>query len=186
MLKKIIKNFSKLLVVSTLISVICVFIIALYFICYAYKTGLCTEYNNISDYYKALNDVRAEDGIVQFPKEIPQNAKEIVFFYFSGGFYHQRMFLEFKIDDKYITNELNNYKFLKAISAKDAEIWNNFYNVEQAKSEANIDTQKYDYYAIDNKRNKNLYEHKIFPYYCGIGVDQNNKKIFYYYINPEG
>lgn len=186
MLKKIMNIFSKLLFLSAILLVFSVLFFIFYLGWDIYKTGLCTEYDSVKNYNQALNTSRSEEGIAHFPKTIPLNATDITFYFFSGGFYHQRMFLEFKTDESYINNELNNFKFIKGISPDNTTEWNAFYNMEQAKYDAKINTDKYTYYAINNERNNNLYQQKTFPYFSGIGVDKTNKKILYYYINPEG
>ena len=58
--------------------------------------------------------------------------------------------------------------------------------LEQAKTEANINTEQYTYYAINNEQNRNSIKHKSFPYFNGIGVDKSHTRIFYYFNNPEG
>lgn len=179
MLKKVLKII--------LIFIILVFAIGTCKVLYhIFAEGLCTEYTNIKHYQDALNIVREPEGITHFPHEIPKKAKNIKFYSFSGGFYHQRIFLEFDSDKNYIDNEIKRLNLLPPIKIQDTKDIIAIQSIELAKSEAKIDTNKYTYYAIDNNYNRSLISHNEFPFFSGIGINKDKTQIFYYFVNPEG
>ena len=100
--------------------------------------------------------------------------------------YHQRIFLKFDIDKNYIDNEFQRLNLLPPTQTQDTRDIIAIQHIEQAKSDANINTDKYTYYAIDNNYNRSLISHKEFPFFSGIGINKDKTQIFYYFVNPEG
>ena len=186
MLKKISKFVFKIFIGIFALAVVCALIYICLFLYDLFGHGLCPEYTNPKYYQKALSNVREQGGITHFPNIIPKSAKDIKFYSFSGIFYHQRIFLEFRTDKSYIEQELQRLKLLKTPQPKNTNDILAIQRLEQAKKDANINTDQYIYYAINNDQNRNSIKYQSFPYYSGIGIDKNQTHIFYYFNNPEG
>ena len=181
-LKTVFKIFIGIFIIVTVLALvkICLFLYDLF------AHGLCHEYTNPKHYQEVLCNVREPEGIIHFPNVIPKNAKDINFYSFSGAFYHQRIFLEFGINKNYIEQEMKKLDLLSTPQPKNTNDILGIQRLEQAKTEANINTDRYTYYAINNERNRHSIKCNSFPYFNGIWVDKNHTRIFYYFNNPEG
>lgn len=186
MLKKYINIVFKIFIGIFSLAVVFALIYVCLFLYDLFGHGLCPEYTNPKYYQKALSNVREQEGITHFPNMIPKSAQDIKFYSFSGIFYHQRIFLEFTDDKNYIEKEMKNLDLLPTPQPQNTTNILAIQHLEDAKTDANINTDQYTYYAINNERNRSSITHNEFPFFSGIGVNKDKTQIFYYFNNPEG
>ena len=172
-LKKIFQNF---LLTILLLVVLCTLLVG-YNI---FKTGFSTENTNIKYYHSALLNCRDKEGTIHFPAEIPPNAKDIYFYSYSSGLGGQTILLHFKIDEKFIQNEMDNHSYNK-ISTTDV----NYIFSHGRGNLKNFSSKQYTFYELKRKIDNNAKTEFSTAGYSGIATDNSLTQILYYYINPE-
>lgn len=124
------------------------------------------EYNNIDDYKTAIKELNCKKCIKHFPNNIPNNAKNIEFFqqqsYWWGS---ENIFLKFETNDKYLENEIQKYDKNKIGENTPKQVFP-------------FDTSDYNFYVVFYKTGRFLKE-------GGIGINNKNNSILYYYNNPD-
>lgn len=140
------------------------------------------SYEHIEDYSNARNSIGCQKCIKHFPKTIPNNAQDIIFYKYSSPWWgSEGIFLKFKIDKKYIENEIKRKNIFSRIIDNKAE---DFYfsprgNIEFGNKKF-LDILNYTFYIIfENTKTDG------FPKEYGIGVNNKDNTILYYYHNPE-
>ena len=161
------------------IGVIIAFFVLIYLF---YKSFSPTKYTSIRNYEKCLNESFYKNDIAHFPKIIPDDAYNIKLYCipvkdeYSTGLY----LLKFKINDKYIDNELKTHEFLNSYDKLGTP--QKIYNMPS--KFVGIKPDSLTYYVLKNKSNVSA-KYKYFPYFSGIGISKDKKTILYYSIRPD-
>ena len=134
---------------------------------------------NVSEYNIALKNIREQNEILHFPKNIPDEAKNVKLYCISTDYNGELFLLQFKTNKQYIVNELKKFSFINEnfpVGEKQS-----IYSFPQ--KPGFLKTEKFTFYVLKNTNNAQVYN-TYFPYFSGIGVDKNFEHIIYYYINP--
>lgn len=124
------------------------------------------EYNNIAEYKTAKKELDCQKCIKHFPKEIPLNAKNIKFSQHKSYWWgSEDIFLKFETNKEYMENEIKKYSKNKI---------NNYYPQQIFP----FDVSDFEFYAIFYKIGRFLKE-------GGVGINNKNNTILYYYNNPD-
>lgn len=137
-------------------------------------------YTNPHNYSRAIKTIKHKEKISHFPKTIPPNAEKIQMYCYTSDSNGEAFILKFKINKKYIEQELKQHKFLNPDTPIGTS--QDIYYIFTDNNRINIDNTTW--YVLDNKENKQIYK-KYFPYYSSIGVSNNMDFIIYYYIEPQ-
>ena len=175
MLNFIIKNFKKIILLSSITILFGVIVCTLLIVYNIYVTGFQTEKTNIKYYSYALRCCRDKEQCSHFPLKIPKNAQNTNFYYYSAGLGGQTILLEIKENKTYINDIIKNPIYTK-LSKEEV----NYIFTHARGNKKNIDKHNYTFYKLNTNKN-----HTPFSGFGGIATD-NNTKILYFYINPEG
>lgn len=172
----IIKTLSVIFSILAIIGLLILSFIAFFVICFNIAAK---EYTDVKDYNKAKNSICEKDFIKHFPKEIPNNAKDIQLYKSANPFFgSEKILLVFKIDKKYINDEINKIKPIKNIGP--------YSNIKEYKdnyvkgiifNSYSFDQTNFKFYIIgDNSINKSNFHLEY-----GIAVNDKTNQILYYY-----
>ncbi|MBR6127979.1 hypothetical protein IKQ21_09875 [bacterium] len=139
-------------------------------------SGINKTIKNPAQYEKAYTTVRFKEKITHFPSTIPENAKNVKMYFYTSGSNNEVFLLEFNTDKKYIEQELRKNKFINFNSSDNQKIYH-FYKGNGIKPDG------YKFYVIDDEENR-IYAKQYFPYFSGIGVNEDKDKILYYFFYP--
>lgn len=124
------------------------------------------KYNNAADYQIAKRKINCQKCIRHFPKEIPQNANNIVFSQYQSYWWgSETIFLKFEIDKKYIEEEVLKYNKNNLGKNRPQQVFP-------------FDISDFEFFTIFNKFKRFLKE-------GGIGIDYKNNTVLYYYNSPD-
>ena len=159
-------------ILNTIFIIIQLIMCFLSFYLLAFKIA-STPIENTEHYEKALSSISWQEGVQHFPKNIPLNAKNIIFYKSTQPIFgSEEMTLKFTIDKTYIDNELKKHKYIHTEEPGSEDFYHkDLYN-------------KYDnftLYVIDNSKNDTT-AHR---YYYGIGINQDLNQVLYFYSNPD-
>ena len=128
-------------------------------------------YNKLENYPLALEAYPAGQ-VEHFPKKIPAEASNIVFFAKTYTIFgNQFLYLKFDIDKKYIENELKKHSYLRTWEYDSSKKY--YYN--------GINFSDFTFYDIGDSTQEKQLAIGI-PYYYGIGVNKTQTQILYYYV----
>ena len=135
---------------------------------------------SIQKYKSVLSSIEKQSEIIHFPKTIPNDAKDVKFYYWTSSMNGSLLLLQFKINKKYIQNELKRLSFINYYQPIGCR--QNIYHFPHQKDF--INPNNLTFYVLKNKDNEYIFK-KYFPYFSGIGVDRTMEHIVYYYIEPD-
>ena len=174
-IERLINNLFFIVGLGIIIPVTCIFV---YLMCNMFFSDLSVT--DIDDYNKIMHNVKNPKKIAHFPKDIPNNAKDVKFYYWASNTNGEVMLLQLKTDKKYITDELNRLEFFNCYDSVGCR--QNIYHFPQTKGF--LKSHNYTFFVLKNDENESVYK-KYFPYFTGVGVDNNLEHIIYYYIEPD-
>lgn len=132
-------------------------------------------YSNPNDYTKALNSICYQEYIQHFPKQIPDQAADILLSKTSCIFRgREEIILRFKIDKNYINKELSNHSY-KYVEPPDNR------NYRHNSFDFSLNMDKFTLYIINDYLSQK--KERIGSYHYGIAVNHTTNEIAYYYIN---
>lgn len=135
---------------------------------------------NVQKYENVLSSIEKQSEINHFPKEIPLEAKDVKFYYWTSSTNGSLLLLQFKINEKYIQNELKRLSFINYYQQIGCR--QNIYHFPYQKGF--INPNNLTFFVLKNKDNEYIFK-KYFPYFSGIGIDRTMEHIVYYYIEPD-
>lgn len=145
------------------------------------------SYQSPNNYKIALNTVWAQKCIEHFPKQIPENAKNVEFYKTNNNWFgSEAVTLKFEIDKKYIDKELKKYKFqyVENPDKLDMNEYNSHRPDAMMTDNNRIKTENFIFYII-NDRESEIPHQNGFPYHYGIAVNDKLNQIIYYYTCPD-
>ena len=180
---KLFPKHTKLITILTgIINTLIIIIIQLFFgistilVCYLMSD---VKYEQPFQYSKAKDAIHFPEYITHFPHKIPRDAKETKLYMDRNNWFgSEDIILKFKINKKYIDNELRKYNFISIENYEDKKHQLSIINA----LDHNIGIKHYTFYIIGDKETENPNEH-MFVYFYGIAVYDDN--IIYFYINPD-
>jgi len=139
------------------------------------------DFTSLADYAKAKNQILCKRCISHFPKSIPNNAKDIVFYQYASYFWgSEGIFLKFKTNSDYIQKEIKNYKYSNIEGPYDKEEKHSCCLKNSIHFKNNfLDIKGYKFYIIKNR--KAMFQHSQMKY--SFAVKDNT--ILYYYTKPD-
>ena len=161
-------------IISFIINAFIIFIIQIFigsiFIILSYEFNIESVSNN-PKYYTNILKYFPQENIIQFPKRIPCNAKNVQLYSEIFSFFgSQEIVLKFDADKQYIENELKKYKFKSKETPQ-------HYAFSTMGGE-NIKIDDFTLYVIDGGLDRWAKNY-------GIGVNKDFNQILYYYTNPD-
>lgn len=166
------------------------FQVVFFFIILFFAELFSEPYPNYADplkYKEAIKTIKKQDCVKHFPKEIPENAKNVEFNKENNNFFgSEAIALKFDINENYIDKELKKYKF-KYIENfnNDNQSGYNSHNPDAMMTDGGrIKTEGFIFYIINDKESDKIMQN-YFPYHYGIAVNKKLNQIIYYYTCPD-
>jgi len=157
-------------IINTFIIIIVQIIIGALVILFSFEANIEHVGNN-TKYYTKILQYFPQDKTIHFPKQIPNEAKNVQLYSEIFNFFgSQVIVLKFDIDEQYIQNELKRYKFKSKEST-------NHYAFSTMGGEK-IKIKDFTLFVIDGNLDRWAKNY-------GIGVNKEFNQILYYYTNPD-
>lgn len=176
--------------VKSILDIICfTYIVGIQFIFWGCITLLLSfmfafDIDNVVFYNSALGQIKCKECIRHFPKRIPKNAQNVLFYKGSHPFFGScEIKLSFDTTKEYIEKELDKFEYKKVEGPfSESEKYNYSVRFLEANEPGILDGNTKNYII---KSNETLSKPTSDPYAFGLLVNQTTNRITYYYIAPD-
>ena len=129
------------------------------------------DFKPLNNYQKIKKEIWKESAIRHFPKDIPENVKNVEYDYYQNDFFGgETIYLVFTVDEEYIKNEILKYQYQEIVEPRGYSG-----NCEYTYRSIGYDIGDFRIYAIE----------KDGIYSKGIAVNEKLNQLMYFYSYPD-